>query len=203
MQDCCIEVVERVNVLHRLLAQVIRLAAAHAGLHSGPGHPAGEAIRVVIAALRALLEKGHPPELRAPNDQRVLEQTPLLQVADQRGGGLVHDWGVDVVLFLQRVVPIPVELPSARVGSVEELHEAHPALNQPPRQDAVLGKSRLVRVLCIVCAIQLQNVRRFGAQIADLRHAQLHSRGQLVARDTGRQLPIAGMLLQMPGIHPL
>ena len=77
VEDGGVEVVERVDVLHRALAEVVGHAVADAGLHARAREPAGEAIGVVVAALRALLEEGHPAKLRAPDDERVLQQAAL------------------------------------------------------------------------------------------------------------------------------
>ena len=110
-----------------LLAEFVGHAVADAGLHAGAGQPAGEAVGIVVAALGALLEHRHAAELGAPDDERVLEQAALLEVADQRGGGLIEDRGMHVVLLLELVVAVPVQLAAAGVGAVEELHEAHAA----------------------------------------------------------------------------
>ena len=65
----------------RLVAELVGRAVAEAALHAGAGQPDGEALRVVVAAARALLERRHPAELGHPDDQRVVEQAALLQVA--------------------------------------------------------------------------------------------------------------------------
>ena len=62
-----------------------------AALHAGAGQPDGEALGVVIAAVGAFLEGGHAAELGDEDDERVLQQAALLQVAQQRGAGLVED----------------------------------------------------------------------------------------------------------------
>ena len=59
--------------------------------------------------------------------------------------------------------PSQLSSPAAGVGAVEELHEAHAALDQPPGQDAVAGEGGLDRVRRIIGAVQLQNVRRLRA----------------------------------------
>src|ERR1051325_4404380 len=77
VEDGGVEVVERVNVLHGLLGEWIGFSVADAGFHAGAGEPAGEAVGIMIAALRALLEEGHATELGAPDDERVLQQAAL------------------------------------------------------------------------------------------------------------------------------
>ncbi len=40
-------------------------------------------------------------------------------------------------------------------------------------------------------------------QVADFRNAELHARGEFVARNAGREFAVAGMLLEVAGIHAL
>jgi len=100
---------------------------------------------------------------------------------------------VDVVLLLERAVAVPIQLATARVGAVEELHETHALFDQAPREDTILRERRLVRILCIVRAIHFQNVRGLGAEVVDLRHAKLHACGEFVAGDAGGELTVAWM----------
>jgi hypothetical protein len=101
VEDGGVEVVERMDVFDGFLAEFVGVSGADAGLHAGTGHPAGEAVGIVIAAFGAFLEEGHAAELGAPDDEGVVEQAALFQVADQRGGGLVEDVRMDVVLLLE------------------------------------------------------------------------------------------------------
>ena len=45
---------------------------------------------------------------------------------------MIHDRAVDVVLFAELLVAVPVQLAGGGVGAVEELHEAHAFLDQAP-----------------------------------------------------------------------
>jgi hypothetical protein len=175
------------------LAEFIGVSMTDAGLHAGTGHPAGEAVGIVIAALRAFLEEGHAAELGAPDDERVLQQAALFQVADQSGGGLVEDVRMHVILRLEIAVAVPVEFAAAGIGTVEELHETHAALDEATGEDAVLREGGLVGVLRVVRAIELQDVRGLGAEVVDLGHAELHARGEFVAGDACGELLIAWM----------
>ena len=108
VEDRRVEIVERMDVLHRALAERVRLAVAHAGLHARASQPAGEAVGIVIAALRAFLEEGHSSKFGTPNDQRFLQHPALLEIANQRRRWLIEDRGVFVVLLLQLVVTVPI-----------------------------------------------------------------------------------------------
>ena len=65
-------------------------AVAQAGLHAAAGHPEREGVRMMVAApllglLDLALQKRRAPKFAAPNDERVVEQSALLEVAHQRG----------------------------------------------------------------------------------------------------------------------
>ena len=197
VQDRRVEVIQRMHVLDRLLAQLIRHPVAHAAAHARSGHPAREPIRIVIPPDRPLLEERHPAKLRAPNHQRVLQQSALAQIPDQCRRRLIEDRCVPQVLFLEFAVTVPVQLPATRIGAIEQLHEPNPLLDQAPRQDAVLREGCLDRVRRVIRAIAPEDVRRFRGQITDLRDAHLHPRCQFIARDPRRQLAIAWMLFQV------
>jgi hypothetical protein len=98
----------------------------------------------VVAAeeLRAVAGLVHrrAPELAAPDDERVVEQPALLQIGHQRVDrpvGLPAQVRqlLDDVLAEGGAVGVP--------AAVIELHEAHAALDQPPRQQAVVGERGL------------------------------------------------------------
>ena len=192
----------RDDVLHGLVAELIGRAVAEAGLHACASHPCGEACGVVIAATGTFLKGGHAAELGAPHDERVLQQAALFEIAQKSGGGLVHDFAVLDVLGVQRLVAIPVAhaFATSLIGPVEELHEAHAALDEPPSEDAVArvgGLQVFHRVARLIGAIHFQNVRGLGGNVGDLGHGELHLRGEFVAGDARGQLRVAGEALEM------
>ena len=66
--------------------------------------------------------KTRAPELAAPEHDRVLQQAALLQVHDQRGGGLIGVAALQFQLRVQVAVLIP--------AGVHQLHKADAALDQ-------------------------------------------------------------------------
>ncbi len=108
-----------------------------------------------------------------------------------------------VVLILQIVVTIPIQFATAGVGAIEQLHEPYAILDQPAGEDAIFCEAGLGRIAGIVGAVALEDMRRLGAEIADLWHAQLHAGSEFVASDARRELAIAGVVLQVAGVHPL
>ncbi len=83
-----------VNAVFRdVVTEIIRLAIDHTGLHATAGHPGCETSRVMIAPVivgrQLALRVARPAKFTAPNYQRVVEHSTLLQVGDQRGASLV------------------------------------------------------------------------------------------------------------------
>src|SRR5688572_13190196 len=95
-----------------------------------------------IAGGRATLAKWRAAKLPAPHDERVLQQPALLEIADQRGYWLVrarHLLRQSVANIFFRTCPMEIPAP------VEELHEPHTLLEEPPSQHAVVRKTRFAR----------------------------------------------------------
>ena len=151
VEDGGIEVVDGKDVLHCLVTEFIGSAVAHPGLDACSREPGSEAVGVVVAPFRSLLKHGHAAEFSTPDHQGVLEEPALLEISDECGHGLVHDRAVHVVLFSEGVVAVPVEFSATGVGTIEELHEAHPVFDETPGEDAVAGKASLEVVPGIIC----------------------------------------------------
>lgn len=100
MEDRGVEVVDRNDVLHGLIAEFVGGAVAEGGFDSGAHQHAGEAEGVVVAAGGAFLEHRHAAEFRAEKDEGVVEQPAAFQVAQQRRGRLIENRAVNVVLLL-------------------------------------------------------------------------------------------------------
>src|SRR4051812_15121868 len=130
MQEGRMEVVNGGHILHRFITEIVGGPVAEAFLHSCAGKPDGEAMRIVVTAVGALLKRGHATELRYPDHKSLIEQAARFHVLDQRSARLVEDWSMDTVLFLERFMPVPVAHSFAHgVGSVEKLDEANAALD--------------------------------------------------------------------------
>ena len=114
MQDRGVEIVDRSDVFDRPITELVGLTVAEALFHSGPHHPGGEAVRVVVAAARPFLESGHASEFRRPYDESVLEEPAPFHVLQQRRAGLVEDRAVLAVLIDEVLVTVPVAHPFPR-----------------------------------------------------------------------------------------
>src|SRR5262249_15236345 len=127
-------------------AEVVRLAIDDARLDAAAGHPDGEAARVMIAAVvvarQLALAVDRPAELAAPDHQRIVEQAALFQVGDEPVADLIDvaALGGQVASNVEMLVPAPVE----------DLHEAHVALDQAAGQEAAGGeRTRLMHVWAV------------------------------------------------------
>jgi len=78
------------HLVHRSVeAEVVRLPQSHAGTNPAAGHPHGETIRMMVTTVISALNHRRPAEFAAPDHQSVVQQTPGLEVLDQRGVGSV------------------------------------------------------------------------------------------------------------------
>jgi hypothetical protein len=185
------------HILDRLVAELIGRPVAKTLLYPGARQPTGEAGRIVVAALGTFLEGWHSAELRAPDDQCIVQQPALLQINEQPGGWLVEHRTVQTVLLEEFLVPVPVAhaLATRLVGAVEELDETDPILNQSPGQDAIprVGRANLIRLrAAFIRAVELEDVRRFAGEIGHVRNCELHARGQFIAGNARRQFAVTG-----------
>ena len=90
VQDRGVDVGDVVPVLDRVEAKLVGGAVDDAALDAAAGHPDGEAVGVMIAAVGALGTRC-AAELGGPDDDRVVEQAALFQIVQQAG-----DWLVDL-----------------------------------------------------------------------------------------------------------
>src|SRR5207247_7522129 len=98
-----------------------------------------------------------PAELSCPDHQSVLKQAPLLQVLDERRGGLIRVTALsrDLLGKVGVLVPTPME----------ELNEPHSPLRQTARQETVRGVGAALPGLS---AVQLKHMFRLIRQVRQL-----------------------------------
>ena len=184
VQQRRLQIVHMHRIFHNVVAILIRLAVRDPRLHAPTRHPHRKTTRMmvppVVVFLQLPLTVHRPPELPAPNHQRIVQHPPLLQIPHQRRRRLVrlpaprrHTLNEPPV-----VVPIPVV----------ELNKPHPALRQPPRHQTVIAKrARLPRIR----PVQVKRALRLFTQICQLRHGSLHLVSHLILRNPRRNLRIA------------
>ena len=189
VHDGGLQIVHVDFVLHDGEAEFIGLAIADAVLHAAACEEDGIRVGKMIAALvhalgGAAFAEWCAAEFAAPHDERVVEQTALLQLADERGDGLVgsrHFASEAVLDFLVRIRAVEVPAP------VEKLHETHALFEQAAREQAVIGKARLARFRAII----VEHLLRFARDVHHVGHARLHAECEFVLRDARGGLGMA------------
>ena len=198
VQHGCVHVVVGQHLLLGLVAEFVSGADRLAAANARTGHPSGHRVRVVVPAQPAL-RNGHAPELRVPDHQRIVQQPAPLQILEQSSDGLVDLARVQSVVLDQVAVRIPrVDVLLSQRTAVE-LHEAHPALDQPSRQQALPPERLRDR---IVHAVQGLRLLGFLGDVDRFRSAALHPVGELVGGNSRRQLgrsrmPLGVFLVQL------
>ena len=131
MQDRGVDVGDVVPILDGVEADLVGGAVDDAALDAAAGQPGAEALRMVVAAVA--LGARRAAELGAPDDDRLVEHPALLEVLQQAGDRQVHLGRELAVVGLDAGVGVPG---AAAAAAVEDLHEPHAALDQPPGRQA-------------------------------------------------------------------
>lgn len=121
-----VQVVDVDRVGDNVETEIIGLTMGMPGPQSAAGQPDAEAAIVVVAAVIPPLNHGRPAKLTPPDDDRVIQQSPFLEIGHQRGTGLIGIEGVLLHTSGQVAVLIP--------GFVEQLNEADAAFDESPRE---------------------------------------------------------------------
>ena len=115
---------DRRGIYFRPTSKFVGRSVACSPFDTGSHHPESESIRVVISACGTLLPSRHTTELRRPENERILQHSPLFQIAEKGGGGLIKYRTMTLVVPLQSLVRIPVEktVDAARARGAIETH---------------------------------------------------------------------------------
>ena len=135
---------------------------------------------MIAAVVAAALHHRRAAEFAAPEHERVVEQPALLQVL---APGRRRPDRCPCSSCVRSFVEIAVLVPDF----VEQLHEAHAALDQSPGQQAIVGERRLARL----GAVHVENVLRLLGEVHQLRGAGLHAIGHLERVDARGDFGIA------------
>src|SRR5207247_10743034 len=164
-------------------AKLVRRSDDLTALYPTPGHPYGEAIRIVVASLRAVLTAiggRTAAELAAPDYQRRVQQASGFQVRQQTGHRLVGLGRFGLMVLVTGDMAIPVGRIHPIAGP--HLYEANTALHQPARQQTASAE---VRAYGIIQAVKLLGCVGFASDVGRFRRRHLHAERQLVRRDPG------------------
>ena len=132
-----VEVVDMDLVLRGEVTELVGGTVNEARSYSPSRQPHGEAMRVVVPAssLPAALGHGGAAEFSPPDDEGIVQQTPLAQVREEGGNALVDGLAADGVFLADGSMGIP--------ALIVELDEAHPSFGQFTGEQAVIGKGGL------------------------------------------------------------
>src|SRR5262249_8262192 len=147
VQDGGLEVMNMNFVFGDGETKLVGFAVHDARFHPATSKKNGETIRVMISAQDlafgcAPLAEWGPAKLTAPNDQRVIQQAALPQIADKSRYRLIHPRA----FFCKAVVDTlrldgAVEIPAP----VKKLNETDALFEQPTGKETVIGKTRFTR----------------------------------------------------------
>ena len=183
MQDRRLHVVDVDRVGRDVPAEVVGRAVDRAPLHAAAGQPPRVRLAEVIATgrcRRRTLSERRPPELAAPDDERVVEQAAILQVLHEGRARGIRVAALPLELREQVAVLVPAR--------VHELHEADAPLKQPPGDEAVV---RIRSLHENIGAVAGENVARLVREVDELGNARLHPERHLVLSDARVDLRIA------------
>src|SRR5437588_1994202 len=127
MKNGCVQIVAVGPASGSLVAELLAFPVADAAPDAGAGQPGDECATVMVTAGSALRER-HAAELGRPDDQRVLEQATLFQVAKKPGDRLIDAPGNERQFRGDVLVVVPVLAWAAHAAP--DLHEAHAALEK-------------------------------------------------------------------------
>jgi len=123
---------------------------------------------------------GSTAKLPAPDHEGLVEQSPLLEVAQEPGDGLVGLAGEAPVVADDVLVAVPAALVVHAAGV--DLHEADSALDHPARHQALRREMFAVRLSQPVQALE---VLGFAFEVEGLGCGRLHPVGQFEAGPSG------------------
>ncbi len=168
-------------VLGGLETKFVRFAPGHAAPNTTAGHPHREAVMIVIATV-AVFGRRRATKLTTPDDERIVEQSALLEVVHQRG-----DRAIDRPAKVRNgFVVIGVRVPGLAV-SVIDLHETHAAFDESASQQAAVGE--VAFAVIIACLLRLL------VQVERVAGSELHSEGRLHGSNAGLERLVVAVSL--------
>ena len=125
-----------------------------------------------------------PPELAAPEDERVFEEASVFEILDEGKGRAVDVPRLGGKHLGRELMDVP--------PAVIDLDEADAALDEPPcHERRVLERAGLFGFL----APPLEGAFGLAGKVRHLRHRRLHAEGHLVLRDPGQGLRASNLLV--------
>src|SRR5258705_4335889 len=124
------------------------------------------------------------PKLATPNNQSIIEQAALTEFENQRCNRFVHcrallREAIANVFGVASAVKIPTP--------IEQLNESHVFLDQPPREQAIIGETGFSGLR----AVALDDLFRLARNVHAFRDRNLHTVSEFILRNTRRGFRMA------------
>ncbi len=180
VQDRGLKIVDMDRVFGCVETEFVGRTVDESGLDAATCEPDGKCVGVMIASVGLVaLDHRSATKLAAPNDERVVEESPLFEVGDERGRGLVGVLAVDgqVAFYATMLVP----------RFVEELHKADAAFDESTGEQAIVGEGRLARF----GSVEIEDMLRLVGQVGRLGGGGLHTKSHFVGIDARGDFGIA------------
>ena len=125
--------------IQRLVAPLVALSVRHPPADAPATQPVGKHKRVVVPAL-ASLRGGHSSKFRRPQNNRVLEQTTLLEVLNKRRTTARHPCGKRPVVTPEIFMRVPVAPGKSIVVPTPNLNKPDAPFQKTTRRQTLLRK---------------------------------------------------------------
>ena len=136
-------------------AEFVGGAVSESALDAAPGHPDAEAVGVMIATI-AVLGARRASKLGGPNNDRLVQEAPLLEVLQQRTNRLIDFFAHTGMAFFETLVRVPAA--RATATAVINLNESNTILDKPAGGQHLAAKSL---GLGLIKAVQIERLLRF------------------------------------------
>ena len=176
IEDRGVDVMNMNFVLDGVEAELVGRAEGGAGFDAAAGHEHAETVRVVVAAVLAFGHRG-PAEFTAPDDEGAFEESPALEVFDQRGDGAVAPGAELGVVAFEVAVGVPLTARSAI-----KLDEPDATLDEASGAEA--HRAELLAA-GVVESVEGFGLGRFLGEIDGFGGLGLHSVGEFVGGESG------------------
>ena len=172
------------RVIGDVVAEVVGRAIRDAGLDAAAGEPHGEAAAVMVSAVigtgEGALAVDRATEFAAPDDKGIVEQTALLEVGQQRGGGLVDVATLQAEVAGQVVMLVP--------ASVIELNEPYAPLCHATGEQTV---RRVGAWFAGGVAVEIEGLFGLAGEVGQIGNRGLHAIRHLVLGNAGLDFRVA------------
>jgi len=188
MQDRRVQVVDVHPFVDGVYAKLIRRTVDITPFGASTGQPGGEAGVMMVPAFRALGRRGSP-ELAAPDDERVFQQTSRFEIRDERCDWLIAFAGIPFVVH-----DVAVSVPGL-AAAVVELNHPHASLDQSPRDEAAVGE--------LTAAVRSLSFFRLSGDVECLGRSRLHPVSDFERLNSRLQILVLLAFLKMLLVHRL